>query len=179
MGMAWDVVLVADCVYDEGLTDHLFGVLRALLKTASKQRQPCQRQPCLRRRKSDAPVMLPQSGASNADGTALSGRHGGGGSNGGDGGLGGRGGTVVWLTLEKRFNFELATLSVQAFGYRRFLAHIGQLPGQLPGDDAPRTSSGGGGPRLSGRRLSVDQVPQCFDYRRVPQLELWEIALAD
>jgi len=31
----------------------------------------------------------------------------------------------AWVALEKRFNFELASLSVQANGYRRFLHHLG------------------------------------------------------
>jgi len=132
--MPWDVVLVADCVYDEGLTDLLFANLRAILVANQRRR-----------------------GAGASDARA---------------GTVGCGGAVAWLSLEKRYNFELATLSVQAHGYRRFLAHIGRGP--LDHLDAP---DGKLDVRLVGRLLDVD-FPRCFEYRRVPQLELWEISLA-
>lgn len=123
-----DVILAADCVYDEALTDGLFHCLRTLLRLNPAAK--------------------------------------------------------AWVTLEKRFNFELATLSVQAHGYRRFLHHLGLDPGVTEAEsDAPRAASTGDVPeqllpRLQGRQLPVD-FPKYLDYDRAPQLELWEITMQE
>jgi len=135
------VVLVADCVYDEELTDSLFECLRAIFR-------------CHPRGK-------------------------------------------CFLSLEKRFNFELASLSVQAYGYRRFLEHLGiddecknksacnngESRAEQPGaaEIPPHQFGGKHKPEhkekivLKGRRMSIESIPQCLEYRRVEQLELWEI----
>lgn len=109
-------IFVADCIYDEDLTDALFVVLRHFL-TRNPEAE-------------------------------------------------------VFLSLEKRFNFELSTLSVRAHGYRRFLHHIGQLESEEgAASDAPAD-----GLRLRGSPLPVD-FPTCFDYNRVSQLELWKVTV--
>jgi predicted nicotinamide N-methyase len=109
-----DVILCADCIYDEGLTDSLFATLGLLLRRSPN--------------------------------------------------------AVCYLSLEKRYNFELSSLSVQAHGYRRFMRHIGQ-----------QTSSGACGVDdqrlLQGRRLPLS-FPQALEYQRVSSLELWEISLS-
>ena len=121
-----------------------------------------------------------------------------------------RPGAVVWLTLEKRYNFEVSSLSVKAYGYRRFLEHIGRTSKTPQSSDISSGGSGSPGAEevegnqespalykdesaaasgsepdihtssssttLSGRLLPLN-FPKCFDYHRVPQLELWEITV--
>jgi predicted nicotinamide N-methyase len=122
-----DVIVAADCIYDEALTDGLFKCLRRLLRLNPAAK--------------------------------------------------------VWVTLEKRFNFELATLSVQAHGYRRFLYHLGLEHSDAEATpDPPRVASTLDAeeqhlPRLKGRQLPLD-FPKYLNYDRAPQLELWEITSA-
>jgi len=71
---------------------------------------------------------------------------------------------IVYLALEKRFNFELATLSVQAHGYRCFMRHLEK-----------RDNVEGDGMQLRGKLIPLI-FPACFEYCRVGQLELWEIS---
>ena len=96
---------------------------------------------------------------------------------------------VCLLSLEKRYNFELETLSVQAHGYRAFCRHIGRDPSRIQEelandveDEERRVvpmqapSETPLLPQLRGRLVPLDSYPQYFQsYERVPQLELWEI----
>ena len=108
----FSIILCADCIYDEQLTDALFSTILHIFRGNPAAR--------------------------------------------------------AWLSIEKRYNFELASLSIQAHGYRRFLHHIGQSAEGGPNEAAAA---------LSGRLLPID-FPQCLQYVRVPQLELWEVTLA-
>jgi predicted nicotinamide N-methyase len=107
-----DVILCADCVYDEELTDALFANIKRIIRDSPKAK--------------------------------------------------------CFLAMEKRFNFELSSLSVQAYGYRRFLSHIG-----CAGDSGERASSGD--TVLQGRLIPLT-FPSFFGYRRTEHLELWEIS---
>ena len=63
--------------------------------------------------------------------------------------------SVAYVCLEKRFNYEVATLSVVAHGYRALL------------DATERPES-----PLRAEIVDLASVPQLFAYDRVPQLEL-------
>lgn len=95
------------------------------------------------------------------------------------------------LALEKRYNFELESLSVQAHGYRAFLKHIGRLGLLERNDEKKRSRATDPGPSvaldakiaameeptpLEGVLIPTEAIPQYFSgYERVPQLELWEL----
>ena len=99
------------------------------------------------------------------------------------------------LSLEKRYNFELESLSVQAHGYRTFLHHIGQHPPSpahqqqdqedqqgkhhSTEEEEEEEEEGTAVQLLQGRRIPLESLPQFFlGYERVSQLEMWEITAA-
>lgn len=86
---------------------------------------------------------------------------------------------VMFLALEKRFNFELSSLSVQAHGYEVFLEQFCcDVSHWDPSSRACPTCTcvlAGERPRFRGRRISVESVPQVFVYERTSALELWEL----
>jgi len=79
---------------------------------------------------------------------------------------------VVFLALEKRYNFELAHLSVVAHGYRAFLCHI-----TTEREMSPSSGSGASSPPLiRGELLHLDFPQRVLDYTRETHLlELWKL----
>lgn len=85
---------------------------------------------------------------------------------------------VLFLALEKRFNFSLETLTVAATGYQALVRNVLDITdegGQTANAEAGRS-------RQEGKRLREfegTRVPltfsSCFRYRRSESMELWEI----
>lgn len=87
---------------------------------------------------------------------------------------GGGGETVVlYLALEKRFNFSLAELSVSATGYKALLGNVLDVTDAVDG----RVVGGGCASRrkaFEGIRLPLN-FQQCFRYNRSDAMEIWQI----
>lgn len=82
-------------------------------------------------------------------------------------------GERLWLSLEKRFNFEVDVISLVAHGYNRFLQyaqHSLECKYKVDGIERSR--------RFSGKRISL-LFPQYIEYDRTKDLELWEIIPTD
>ena len=87
---------------------------------------------------------------------------------------GGVGETVVlYLALEKRFNFSLAELSVSATGYKALLGNVVDVTDAADGR--------GIGDGCASRRKAFEGIrlplkfQQCFRYNRSDAMEIWEI----
>lgn len=87
-------------------------------------------------------------------------------------GAGGGGEAVLYLALEKRFNFSLAELSVSATGYKTLLGNVMDVTN---GVDASVV----GGCALRRKAFEGVRLPltfqQCFRYQRSDAMEIWEI----
>ncbi|CAM9738261.1 unnamed protein product [Scytosiphon promiscuus] len=187
------VIIAADVIYDEGLTDALFDVLKSLM--------PVPRTCVPERVKADTNIMSEsKDGSGESNGTSMDRKppvtltsaagcdprdstvH--------DTPRGrkcrghvhveglplarGEGEAVLFLALEKRFNFSLAKLSVAATGYgalMRNVVDVSSREGQ--GAETCRYMVCGEKP-FEGRRLPLS-FQQCFRYQRSDAMELWEI----
>lgn len=80
---------------------------------------------------------------------------------------------VMYLALEKRFNFSMAELSVAATGYGALLRNVLDTTQADSGVDrsAQQTDAE---KDFEGRRLPLS-FQQCFHYQRNDAMELWEI----
>ena len=79
-------------------------------------------------------------------------------------------GPLLYMALEKRFNFTLEELSVAATGYRAFRNHVLDVS-----DDKARESCARGRSwKFEGKRLPLT-FQQCFRYHRGDAMEIWEI----
>ena len=83
---------------------------------------------------------------------------------------------ILYLSLEKRFNFELAYMSVVAHSYHRFLDYIHDIT------DTPYTPHASYTPVVArdkmfiGRRIPLHTIPQrVASYTRSECMELWQI----
>ena len=96
----------------------------------------------------------------------------GGGQNVSSFGAGGDGGAVLYLALEKRFNFSLAELSVSATGYKALLGSVVDVTdgvdGRVAGSCEQKRKA------FVGTRLPL-AFQQCFRYNRSDAMEIWEI----
>ena len=68
---------------------------------------------------------------------------------------------VIYLAIEKRFNFSIENLSVVATGYKSMLSHI-----NIEGEENCAF--------FNGIRMPLD-FPKSFRYNRTPQMEIWEL----
>jgi predicted nicotinamide N-methyase len=98
------------------------------------------------------------------------------------------GGKVLYMAMEKRYNFSLEELKVAANGYTRFCSHVhvvspagGVDPQELMRGVGSGTSStniqGGITPepgKFIAQQIRAD-FPQRFEYQRTKDLELWRI----
>lgn len=89
--------------------------------------------------------------------------------------------SVFFLALEKRFNFSLEALSVEATGYQTLLRNVLDYTGK--GDEVPPIAAQRGQQRgkqqlqeFAGTRVALT-FPSCFEYERSEAMELWEIRL--
>ncbi|KAH7283226.1 hypothetical protein KP509_35G066600 [Ceratopteris richardii] len=82
--------------------------------------------------------------------------------------------TLLWLALEKRFNFSISDLDVVAHGYDHFRSFVED---RTPGSALRPTLQTHNVQKLfAGRKLSPYQIPQYLTgYERTKDLELWEI----
>ncbi|XWS16362.1 hypothetical protein CRYUN_Cryun34aG0079300 [Craigia yunnanensis] len=110
------LLLAADVIYSDDLTDALFGILERLMSQGSEK--------------------------------------------------------VLYLALEKRYNFSLDDLDVVANGYSHFRSYLRE-----DGDDAEREGVEPGSlPCFTGRRINVAEIPQYVgEYDRGKDVELWQI----
>lgn len=91
----------------------------------------------------------------------------------------GRAQSVLYLALEKRFNFSMAELSVAATGYNALLRNVVLDTTQatesgVAGVDRSAQQGGNAQKEFEGRKLPLS-FQQCFRYTRNDAMELWEI----
>lgn len=78
---------------------------------------------------------------------------------------------VLYLTLEKRYNFSMDELDVVANGYKHFRSFFAVQDGCGDLDNA--TSKPGG---LVGEQIDLARVPQYIrEYDRGEDLEMWKL----
>ena len=87
---------------------------------------------------------------------------------------------ILYLSLEKRFNFELAYMSVVAHSYHTFLDYIHDItdtPYTPQASYTPYTPAIGGDKVFVGRRIPLHTIPQrVASYTRSDEyMELWQI----
>lgn len=191
------VLVAADVIYDEGLTDAFFRVLRMLMPVPAAPPVPVGRQSGdkLAGDCSDNATRTPKDEDANYGGgvdqtpsasvdsagseAAASGKKSTISDENVPPGAKGKAQAVLYLALEKRFNFSIAELSVAATGYSALLRNVLDITQQA-------ADSGGAGVDRSaqqgenalkdfeGRRLPLS-FQQCFRYTRNDAMELWEI----
>ncbi|XP_021298673.1 methyltransferase-like protein 22 [Herrania umbratica] len=107
------LLLAADVIYSDDLTDALFGILDRLMSQGSKK--------------------------------------------------------VLYLALEKRYNFSLEDLDVVANGYSHFRCYLRE-------DDECEGLENRSLPCFMGRRINVAEIPQYVgEYERGKDVELWQV----
>lgn len=184
------VIVAADVIYDEGLTDALFEALKLLMPAPSlrarglgKEDKNCDGR--VLRAADNATKPLPHQATPSA--TAIPVRENSSVINGpvSDENLVDDHdcrplGTdaVLYLALEKRFNFSVAELSVAATGYSALLRNVVDVT-EKDGVDIGVYSCTQQGLKnakkaFEGRRLALS-FHQCFRYERSNAMELWEI----
>lgn len=127
-------ILASDVIYDEGLTEAFFGILK---------------------------IMMPPPAANHY----------------GTGETQAQRSSVLYMGLEKRFNFSIAELSVAATGYRALLRNVLDITDGDVIDQAgrgKRAQDGQGCQEFTGVRLPLD-FAKCFRYNRSEAMEMWEI----
>jgi len=87
---------------------------------------------------------------------------------------------VCYLSLEKRYNFSLEAMAVVANGYQRFRDRLCIVEHGDEGELESRQNSPSSTPfpRLVGRQIAVDKIPQAISLpgsRGRAIMELWEI----
>ncbi|PIN10816.1 hypothetical protein CDL12_16587 [Handroanthus impetiginosus] len=79
---------------------------------------------------------------------------------------------VLYLALEKRYNFTIDDLDVVANGYSHFRSYL-KVDEDYAEDDALKTQSRH---KFIGRLINLDEIPQYVqDYDRGNNVEIWEI----
>lgn len=180
------IIIAADVIYDEGLTEALFDVLTSLMpplvprdgdrvadskncRGISDRTPATQTSPCPTANSADVEVDVAFSDThcgrkhveqARADVSRVT----------------DDGEAVLFLALEKRFNFSLAELSVAATGYNALLRNVLDVTGGR-GEEGKRAEAcppQAHDKMFEGRRLPLS-FQQCFRYQRSNAMELWEI----
>lgn len=193
------VIVAADVIYDEGLTEAFFQVLK-LLMPVSPPPPPAHESlgdgggcggvsdsasggemglnhACAVRSASVHPAAAAAAASASAPSSSREKPTADGNGSSGVAGVRGKGRTVLYLALEKRFNFSLAELSVKAAGYNALLRNVLDVTQtKTNADDAKSFAHGkiGAEKSFEGRRLPLS-FQQCFHYQRSEAMELWEI----
>lgn len=186
------VIIAADVIYDEGLTDALFDVLKSLMpapRVSLPEKANGDTPPTLLRENSSGESNETSVGTTSTtanstniiDAAAVStpcsrkpikntGTE-------GSAFVRGDGEAVLFLAIEKRFNFSLAELSVAATGYSALMRNVLDVTkgggAAVHGEQACRQKSRDG-KAFEGRRLPLS-FQQCFRYQKSNAMELWEI----
>eukprot|EP00752_Nemacystus_decipiens_P008139 g7279.t1 len=193
------VLVAADVIYDEGLTDAFFHVLRMLMPIPlppvpagengentvpgdCKSSNVTSAPKAANRRSSvdETPPFSSASGDSVGSESAATGKE-----SKGDAderafccAEGKAQAAVLYLALEKRFNFSMAELSVAATGYSALLRNVLDVTQQADdggaGEDGSAKQAHDAEKCFEGRRLPLT-FQQCFRYQRSDAMELWEI----
>lgn len=165
------VILASDVIYDEGLTEAFFDVLKMLMPVPQAMRTESNHGGTFTVTSPDALSMgnseleeasrgggcvEPQTTTHVQEGCGSRRRE-----------------AVLYLALEKRFNFSLAELSVAATGYNALLRNVVDIT-EGSGGSSCTSSSIGKHELFEGKRLPLT-FPQCFRYQRSKAMELWEI----
>lgn len=175
------VIIAADVVYDEGLTDAFFDVLKLLMPVPtlpSRNKSASKGAGCAGLVEETSPA----SSASEEDvgffGSLASV---------GEKSIAKEKGTpgvrrqaaVLYLAIEKRFNFSIAELSVAATGYNALLRNVLDVTTEGRRAEVTKESCRWQGLKtqkksFEGRRLPIS-FQQCFQYQRSNAMEFWEI----
>ncbi|XP_004486734.1 uncharacterized protein [Cicer arietinum] len=76
---------------------------------------------------------------------------------------------VLYMALEKRYNFSLSDLDVIANGYSHFCSY-------LRDEDAIESFVSASTPNFAGKRMDISQIPQYVrEYERTHDVEIWQI----
>ncbi|CAN0106029.1 unnamed protein product, partial [Ectocarpus sp. 13 AM-2016] len=182
------VIVAADVIYDEGLTDALFEALKSLMPVPSlrtrglgKEDRNCDGSVSRTADNATKPLSHQTTPSTTAtpscEDSAVTGvrvnkpvddhdRH----PLGTD--------TVLYLAIEKRFNFSVAELSVAAAGYNALLRNVVDVTDK----DGVGTGVDGctqQGLKRAKKEFEGNRLPlsfqQCFRYKRSNAMELWEI----
>lgn len=185
------VIIAADVIYDEGLTDAFFDVLK-LLMPAPTLPQKHQREDTVadnsKRDGESAPKGAGAGGIAAETRTADSIDSGviDSSPSGGNpptveehASSGAKSHAVLYLAIEKRFNFSLTELSVAATGYNALLRNVFDVTtersSRVMGAEEGCAQQGQESPKsFEGKRRSLS-FQQCFQYQRSNAMELWEI----
>ncbi|XP_050884341.1 uncharacterized protein LOC127087498 isoform X2 [Lathyrus oleraceus] len=76
---------------------------------------------------------------------------------------------VLYMALEKRYNFSFSDLDVVANGYSHFLSY-------LRDEDAIESFESASKPNFAGKRMDISRIPQYVkEYERTHDVEIWHI----
>lgn len=181
------VILAADVIYDEGLTEALFDVLKILMPPPASAHSNGERDPivynCDGVGNAPTPVSLgsiDQGSSALVEGTSarpllndvkrkeafVYAR-----SAAGYSAETCENEAILYLAMEKRFNFSIEKLSVAATGYSALLRNVVDVTDGFPeiGEEIPADPQA-----FFGERIPL-QFSQCFRYDRSEAMELWKI----
>ncbi|CAM9726734.1 unnamed protein product [Ectocarpus fasciculatus] len=170
------VIVAADVIYDEGLTEALFEALKLLMPEPSLRTRGLGKEGSVLKAADNVTKLISHQTTPSAKATP--------------GRLDSAGTTdvpvcaknpgkdaVLYLALEKRFNFSVAELSVAATGYNALLRNVLDVTEQEGAGvevDGCKQQGLTSAKAFEGKRLPLS-FEQCFRYERSNAMELWEI----
>ena len=176
-----ELILAADCVYDDRLTDAFFVTLARIFFLVHNRRQREEKMKKMKKKggKGNGKEEEEEENAYTPKKQQIRAPR-------------------AMCAMERRVNFGLDDETPRAHAFERFLLHLGLKPDDgsgggggdwvegigwgmclAPLSEVPAASRGSRGSKFKGRRLDLFDVPQRVMYDRVGELELWEVTLAD
>ncbi|KAK2371437.1 putative methyltransferase family protein [Trifolium repens] len=77
---------------------------------------------------------------------------------------------VLYMALEKRYNFSFSDLDVVANGYSHFRSYL------RDDEDAIESFEPTSMPKFVGKQMDISQIPQYVnEYERTRDVEIWQI----